>query len=167
METKKIILALALVALSVLTITPVFANGTFYYSDLIAGQDEENPVGEVMISFNEGHTKMYVKYTTTECLIIETHLWVGTGLEDVPRTLKGNPKIGHFPYATYDEAGTKEVIYEIDVSSGTYYVLAHAVVDCPCIGIETAWGEGFNAKMFSEAPDIFGASWGYFLEIEV
>jgi hypothetical protein len=167
MKRNKVILLSTFVVLSVLIIAPVFANGTFYYSDLIAGQDEENSVGEIEISFNEGHTKMYVKYTTTECSIIETHLWVGTDLADVPRTKTGNPKIGLFPYATYDEAGTKEVIYEIDVSSGTYYVLAHAVVDCPCIGIETAWGEGYYAQMFSEASDIFGARWGYFLEIEV
>jgi hypothetical protein len=167
LKTKKIIPVLAFIVLSVLMITPVFANGTFYYSDLIAGQDAENPVGELTIYFDDQHTKMYVKYVTTECSMIETHLWVGTALEDVPRGKTGNPKIGLFPCATYDEAGTKQVIFEIDVSSGTYYVLAHAVVDCPCIGIETAWGEGFNAQLFSTRPDIFGARWGYFLEIEV
>jgi hypothetical protein len=69
-----------------------------------------------------------------------------------------------FPYATYDEAGTKEGIYEVPVPNGvTYHVLAHAIVYSSCIGIETAWGERPAATMFSEAPDIFGARWGYYL----
>ncbi|MFX1263499.1 MAG: hypothetical protein ACFFAZ_15565 [Promethearchaeota archaeon] len=165
---KKSILILTLVALSVLMITPVFANGVTYESDLIAGQDEENPVGLLTITFNDQHTMMYVTYTTTECLIIETHLWYGTDLEDVPRTGSGNPKIGKFPYATENPAGTNEVVYELPVTTGqNYYILAHAVVDCPCIGKETAWGEGPESTMFSENQVIFGSRWGYYLTVWV
>jgi len=153
-------------ALLVLMVTPVFANGTTYFSDLVAGQDEDNPVGEITITFNNGHTMMYVTYQTYECDIIETHLWVGTDLEDVPRTGSGNPKIGHFPEVPTDIA-LDIVIYEIPISSGmTYYILAHAVVDCPCIGEETAWGEGPYADMFSERPDIFGSRWCYFITVQ-
>jgi hypothetical protein len=167
-KMNKSILIVTLVALLALATTPVFANGVEYDSDLIAGQDEENPVGLLTITFDDQHTMMYVTYTTTECSIIETHLWVGTDLEDVPRTGSGNPKIGKFPYATEDAAGTNEVVYEIPVTSGQwYYILAHAVVDCPCIGEETAWGEGDFSIMFSENPDIFGARWGYYLTVWV
>ena len=167
LKINKTIPILTLVVLFALVITPVFANGTFYYSDLIAGQDEENPVGELTIYFDALHTMMYVKYQTTECSIVETHLWVGTDLEDVPRTGSGNPKIGHFPEVPM-QVSTNEVIYEIPVTiSQTYYVLAHAVVDCPCLGEETAWGEGFNATPFSEDQDIFGKRWGYYITVWV
>ena len=157
---------LTLVALFGLMITPVFANGTVYESTLIAGQHHN--VGEVTIYFNDAHTLMYVKLETQECSIIETHLWVGTDLEGVPRTRSGNPKIGHFPYAGDHEDGTKEVIYEIPVKSGqTYHVLVHSVVDCPGLGEETAWGQGDYAIKFSERSDIFGRRWGYFIGIWV
>ena len=149
-----------------LMIAPVFANGTVYDSDLIAGRHHN--VGEVTIYFNDAHTIMYVKLETLECSIIETHLWAGTNLEEVPRTKSGNPKIGHFPYAADHEDGTKEVIYEIPITQGqTYYVLVHAVVDCPSLGEETAWGQGRYATPFSERSDIFGRRWGYFITIDV
>lgn len=167
MKINKKFPILAVVLLSALMITPVFANGTEYYSHLIAGQDEDNPVGEVRITFNDGHTMMYVTYETTDCSIVETHLWVGTDLENVPRTKKGNPKIGHFPEVP-TQVSTNEVVYEIPVTSGQYYyILAHAVVDCPCMGEETAWGEGPWATLFSDNQDIFGSRWGYYLTVWV
>lgn len=159
---------LTLVVLCVLMITPVFGNGGNPWSDLVAGQDEENPVGILTITFDDNMMIVTYDTTDTECLIIETHLWVGTDLEGVPRTKSGNPKIGQFPNSTYDEDGTDEVTYEIPVTPGeTYFILAHAVVDCPCIGMETAWGEGPYATMFSQNQDVFGTRWGYYLEIDV
>ena len=150
-------------------ITPVFANGTNYYSDLIAGQDEDNPVGEVYIYFDNDHTMMYVEYVTWECPIIETHLWAGTDLEDAPKTKSGNPKIGHFPEVP-TQVLANNVLYEIPVTIGqTIFILAHAVVDCPSIGEETAWGEGRWSTQFGRGTDdtFFGARWGYYLTVEV
>jgi len=153
-------------ALLVLMAAPVFGNGVEYYSDLVAGQDEDNPVGEISITFNMGHTMMYITYLTYDCDILETHLWYGTDLEDVPRTGSGNPKIGQFPEIP-TVFSSDEVIYELPISSGeTYFVLAHAVVDCPCMGEETAWGEGPFSTMFSENQDIFGSRWGYYITVE-
>lgn len=167
MKGKKTILMLTTLALIVLMTTPVFANGVRYDSDLIAGQ--YTIVGEVRLYFNNDHTMLYIDLETAECSIIETHIWVGDDLEDVPRTGSGNPKIGQFPFAVDHEPSTTEFTQEIDVSllSGTVYVLIHAVVDCPCIGKETAWGEGDFATPFADRQDIFGSRWGYFITITV
>ena len=81
---------------------------------------------------------MSIKYLTIECSIVITHLWEGTDLKDIPRTGSGNTKIGHFPEIP-TEVLTSEVTYSYPITAGeTYFVLAHAIVDCLYIGRETA-----------------------------
>ena len=181
MKTKKIMLSLSMLTIVALMITPTFANGVEYFSDLVAGQDEANPVGAVTIYFNNAHTEMYIKldtsvlpygyppYTTQgDCELVETHIWVGDDLDEVPRTKKGNPKIGHFDYAETLPDGTQTFTQTVDVSGldDEIFILIHAVVDCPCKGQETAWGEGPESTMFSENQDIFGNRWGYYISID-
>jgi len=180
MKIKKIMPLFTLLAIVALTVTPVLANGDHYESELIAGKNHE--VGCVKLYFDSAdwaHNKLYIKVDTTvhandieiqnPCEIVETHIWVGTDLNDVPRTKSGNPKIGKFDYSQEFSDGTTQFIAEFDTSayaSGTtVYVLVHAVVDCPC-GEETAWADSFGTP-FSERPDIFGKRWGYFLEFTI
>jgi hypothetical protein len=165
MKISRISLLLLSVTLLGMLITPVFANGDIYYSDLIAGQ--HYVVGDVTITFNDPHTMLIITIETTDCDIVETHVWVGDDLGDVPRTKKGNPKIGQFPEVPIT-VSDKMVVYEVDISSlgSTLYLIVHAVVDCPCLGEETAFGEGIpQAALFETRPDIFGSRWGYFIEI--
>jgi hypothetical protein len=167
MKLKKITQIFAIFAIFALAVTPVFANGDEYESELIAGQDDG--VGMVRLYFDPSdfnHDLLYIEIDA-DCDILETHVWVGDDLEDVPRTKKGNPKIGHFPYAMDLAAGTQNVVMEVDTSmyAGKIYILVHAVVDCPC-GEETAWADTFGTP-FSDRPDIFGRRWGYFLTIYI
>lgn len=161
MKTNKIALVLAMLSVFALTITPVFANGTCngkeYESDLIAGRHMD--VGDVVVAVDDYEILTIDITLKSGCEIIESHVWVGDDLEDIPRTKSGNPKIGQFPYTVDDE---------IDLSDfgDPIFVLIHTVVDCPCKGEETAWAEGQYATKFSDEPcNIFGNRWGYFLTL--
>ena len=147
----------ALLSMIALMVTPVFANGggngDEFESELIAGQ--YNVVGNVVITVEYETLTIEI---TSDCDIVETHVWVGDDLEDIPRTKKGNPKIGHFPYTADDEIDLTQL-------DDTIYVLIHAVVDCPC-GEETAWADTFGTP-FSDEPAIFGNRWGYFLTLSL
>lgn len=87
--------------------------------------------------------------------LVETHLWIGEDLSEMPRTQKGNPKIGHFPYHSGDITGdtTFTVCIPIDSLGGepyvcdrTFLIASHAVVQTDTSGgeyqTETGWGEG-------------------------
>jgi hypothetical protein len=163
MKEKRMTLILMAVALSVLMITPVFANGNGngnheYESKLVVGRKEVQ-VGIVTIEVDGAD--LIINYIT-DCDLVETHIWVGDDLADMPKTNSGNPKIGHFPYSA-DSTG--EAIIDISGLSGNYIYLAiHAVVDCPCKGEETAWGQGCYATRFAD-DDMFGNRWGFYITI--
>ncbi len=144
MRAKKIILLVIAIAVLALNVVPVFANGG-YESELWAGRDH-NKVGMVTVDWWDGDT-LRIKYETDEgCYLVETHLAVVTDPNDFPMTKSGNPKIGHFPYATEHDPAVTEVTYYVDVSGlGPFYIAAHAVVSCDgeC---ETAWGQGVYAN---------------------
>jgi Ca-activated chloride channel family protein len=137
-------------------------------ANLIAdGGDEYLDVGDVIIW--QDATNVYVKYVTTDgWYMTETHLHVDDALADIPKTNKGNPKIGKFDYSTDHSPAVQEYTYTIPwvVSSGdTLYFAVHAVVqkeiptviECtePEYRIETAWGEG---------DDFGGNSWAMYIE---
>jgi uncharacterized RmlC-like cupin family protein len=89
--------------------------------DLMAGKniDAGNVCVEVMDDM------LLVVYTTTGGWeLTGTHFWVGASLADMPRTKKGNPKVGHFPYHSNDITG--QVRYQVyiplsDLAEGSYY----------------------------------------------
>lgn len=118
--------------------------GPVRYHDLIGGQTIL--MGSVAIG-NTADT-LYVKYQADPGYVItETHLFVGDVMDgDFPKTKKGNPKIGHFPYASEKLDGSTVVVYSIPLSKiegDCFDVAAHAVVECEdgtCE--ETAWGAG-------------------------
>jgi len=152
MKANRIILGLTALALLVLMVTPVFANGNGngeLVTGLVVGR-KEMPVGSVTVWEDAG--TLYVRYETTGCWsLVETHLAVASSLEGIPQTKKGNPIPGHFPYSADHDPMVTECTYELDRGTGTLYIAAHAVVycDCGCCGrFETAWGEGPTSVQF-------------------
>ncbi|UCH09801.1 MAG: hypothetical protein JSU61_11385 [Fidelibacterota bacterium] len=120
---------------------------------LYAGQTME--AGAVSLSA-DGDT-LYVAYQTTgDWELLETHLWIGEDLADMPQTRKGNPKIGNFPYRSGSlEEGTTRFSFAIPVEvlggepyvcDRTFYLAAHAVVGQPDgnggYETETGWADG-------------------------
>lgn len=154
MKAKRIIFLVMATAILALNVMPVFANG-LYESELWAGRDHTK-VGMVLVDWWDGDT-IRIRYETDEgCYLVETHVAVADSLAGIPQTQKGNPKIGHFPYAMEHDPPVTEVTYYIDVAGpGTYYIAAHAVVSCggEC---ETAWGQGDNVGEFP------GNSWALY-----
>lgn len=133
--------------------------------DLLAGQYTD--VGSVSL-VQDGDT-LAVTYTTDDdWYLTELHLHVAESVCDVPTTGNGkfNPKVGHFDYPAYPEAGTQEYTVEVDVGDleAPMIVAAHAVVvhatemdgDVVVDARETAWGDGcgFNTD---------GGNWGTFV----
>lgn len=118
--------------------------GPVQYHDLIGGQTIL--MGSVAVA-NDG-TYLYVKYEADPGYVItETHLFIGDVMDgDFPKTKKGNPKIGHFPYASENYEGSQVVVYNIaieDIDGDCFDVAAHAVVECEDGSCEeTAWGAG-------------------------
>ena len=83
-----------------------------------------------------------------------------TDPNDFPMTNSGNPKIGHFPYASYYDPPVTMSTYYVDVEGeGPFYIAAHAVVCCGC-ECETAWGQG----VYEEFP---GNSWAIYFIFDV
>jgi hypothetical protein len=153
MKTKKLMICLAALALMALMIMPGYA--CELQTELWAGRDEM-PVGYVTL--DEYGSTIYITYTTTGgWYLVETHLAVAGSFEDIPQTKSGNPKIGHFPYATDHGSGVTQYTYAIPYSGGEIYIAAHAVVGCDCGGdYETAWGEGPTHHYFP------GNSWAMY-----
>ncbi len=126
-------------------------DGWHYVSPLYAGQDFDNPIGQVEVIRTCGSPTMTVKYTTTGGWVInETNLAVATSFEDIPQTKSGNPKVGKFPYSSEHDPGVTIVTHVIDLNDlfnggpyvGTIFIAAHAVVFNQCSGIEeTGWAD--------------------------
>jgi len=144
-------------------------------TELIAGQNWDEPVGNVNVN-HPGSTSryMYITYTTTGGWeLTETHLAVAESFDDIPQNKKGNPKIGHFPYS--DPHGpVSTYTYTIDLDDfpslfdpdtgkylGTLFVAAHAVVEHPDYGEETAWADTYG-QPFNE-----GNGWALWFSIEL
>ena len=99
---------------------------------------------------------LFVTYETTNGWeLVETHLWVGDDLTDMPQTRKGNPKIGNFPYSSGDVTGSTFYYQKIPLGilnfscpaeDSIYYVAAHAALRKldPNGGYqtETGWANG-------------------------
>ncbi len=135
---------------------------------LFAGQHIE--VGTVCVSIdNEADTSaecwggatgtMTVTYEVTGGWeLVETHLAVGESLDDIPANNNGNPRIGHFPFASEDLDGATSHQVTIPLCdlglSGEAdscdpveaHFAAHAVVRLADgeggVQTETAWGDG-------------------------
>ncbi len=157
---------------------------------LYAGQNTD--VGEVKV-WNDGE-KVYVKYQLSEealaegWRIYETHLAVGTTLEDIPRNKPGNPQVGHFPLGDKSLGGVAEAgpyyisLEELGVDCGENIIIAaHAVVKKSVAEKgETAWGgtEDFPGKNWAtyftytvaceeeEQEPTQGCSHGYWKNVE-
>lgn len=140
-------------------------------TNLIAGQDFENPIGAVTVDvdydnefFPEGN--LIITYTTvmnSNWTIDLTHLSVGDCIQSIPTTGSGNPKVGHFEHTEPHSAGTNEVIYHVSLDvlpdpngedEVLYCFAAHAEVTGPD-SEETAWAEG---------PEFDGNSWAMFVD---
>jgi len=96
-------------------------------------------VGWVRV-WNDGDN-LYVRYTTLDVGMDETHVAVAEAFEDIPQTKSGNPKVGQFPYKHEGLGGAMTDLYTIplgDWGPGTELVIAaHAAL---CNG-ETAWAD--------------------------
>jgi hypothetical protein len=112
---------------------------------LLAGQSID--VGTVCI--DDIGDQISITYTVTDGWeLTEAHLWIGETLEDMPKTRKGNPKVGHFPYHSGDIAGETSYSFYDDISlcNQTAYMAAHAAVrrnnGDGAYQTESAWGSG-------------------------
>lgn len=126
--------------------------------DLLAGQYID--AGNVTVDVVDND--LVVTYTTeNDYYLLETHLWVGEDLADMPQTRKGNPKIGNFPYNSGDISGATSYTvtrplseFGLDMSMDVcdpvnLYIAAHAVVGLSdgnggYTDTETGWADGDN-----------------------
>lgn len=153
------LMLLTVTALFAMSITPALAHDELnpQRQPLFAGSphyfDEPGPkdpswyyahrtkVGVVEV-WNDGNT-LYVTYDTTLSGIgmSETHLAVAEAFEDIPKTNKGNPKVGRFPYKHEGLSGAMTDMYPISLGDWgpdtDLIIAAHAAL---CNG-ETAWAD--------------------------
>jgi hypothetical protein len=116
-------------------------------------------------------SNLVVTYSTTGCWqLVETHLWVGSSLGDMPTTRKGNPVPGQFPYKSGDISGTTSYSTSIPLTNlgfscpsddTTFYVAAHAALQCvdgngDVVQTETGWGDG--------SPIVDKGNWATYFE---
>ena len=135
-------------------------------TEIIAGQNWDNPVGNVHISHDSSWNRyMYITYMTSGGWeITETHLAVASSFNDIPQTKSGNPKIGKFPYSSHHDPAVTSVTYVIDLEDyikpdssgkylGTLYIAAHSVVQKlmgydshgnPIYAEETGWADTYS-----------------------
>jgi hypothetical protein len=86
---------------------------------------------------------------------METHLWVGSSLQTLPTTVRGNPQVGLFPYTNGDVGAQSSYVVRIPLTelnfacpqdTATYLVAAHASMRLPkadgSFQQETGWGAG-------------------------
>jgi len=132
------------------------------WTDLYAGRDQ-TITGNVHVWRSGG--QLNVRYSTESgWTLSETHLAVATSLDGIPQTKKGNPKIGHFPFADDHPEGTEIVTYEFDIydyfpvgglSGETLFIVAHAVVEHPELGEETAWADTWGQSFPGSSIALF------------
>ena len=138
-------------------------------TELIAGQD--TTVGNVrVLHAHSVDNYMTITYETTGgWMLTETHVAVATSFDDIPQTKSGNPKIGKFQYSDPHPPVTTYT-YTINLDEyitptgglylGTLYIAAHAVVEHPDYGEETAWADTYGI------PFNDGGSWAlYFIVV--
>ncbi|WP_163832144.1 hypothetical protein [Spartinivicinus ruber] len=81
---------------------------------LYAGQNID--AGTVSVTVNGDN--LDVTYSTTGGWeLVETHVWVGRSLADMPQTRKGNPIPGNFPYHSGDITGQTSYTESIPLST--------------------------------------------------
>lgn len=125
-------------------------------------------VGSVNVTIT-GFDIFVVMNTDSPWVLEETKVAVGTSLDEIPQTKKGNPKPGRFPY----ESGEAIPLPDTSIGEHTVYIAAHADVvnpeeiigyepdpqdpnvSVPIYREETAWGEG---------EDFPGKNWAMYFE---
>lgn len=126
-------------------------NGNISFT-LYAGQNID--AGEVTATVDATH--LYVTYETSDgWTLSETHLWVGTSLEDVPQNSQGVPVPGQFPYKMESGLNTTRFMFTIPLATlgfacptsepTTFYMFAHAAIERvgeETTASETAWSSG-------------------------
>lgn len=140
-------------------------------SPLYAGKDFENPIGyvDVRIASND---RLIIEYITEGGWTLgETNLLVTTSLDKYV-TKSGNPKVGHFSKTSGSPVLETDTLvrYIIDLNEifengigGLLYIAAHAVVQHPIEGEETAWAD----TGFSFAETFGGNSWALYFTIYI
>lgn len=125
-----------------------------YSVPLLAGQTI--PAGTVDVRIDDARENLIVEYNTTGGWeLVETHLWVGANLADMPQTRKGSPIPGQFPYKSGDITGATSWSFAIPLVALNfqcpqvnmeYWVAAHCalrkLVGTEEYQTETGWGEG-------------------------
>jgi hypothetical protein len=145
-----------------------------FTTELIAGQDWDNPVGLASI-YVDNEDRLNIKIETPypgdpedACTIVESHVFVGDSLDEVPQNKKGNLKIGKFPFNQDSDECAWHLdnlvwyqipISEIDTTDGELIILIHTVVDCGGQE-ETAWAD-------TEGEEFPGSSWALYLEFTI
>ena len=124
--------------------------------------------GSVTVS-NDGDFLEIEINTSEGWMLIETHAAVARSLEDLPQTGSGNPKVGHFDWASEHEPPVSSFVYEISLAEYGYEIgdelvfAVHAEVQlCDAGGAviqeETAWADGL---------DFPGSSWATYFEYTI
>jgi hypothetical protein len=118
--------------------------------DLIAGQEMD--AGDVSATISG--SDLCIEFAVADGWeLVETHLWVGDYLSGMPQTRKGNPQVGHFPYASGDITGETTwtaciPLVELgdDPCDLNLVIAAHAAVRLPLgndeYQTETGWADG-------------------------
>ncbi|MGA1824192.1 MAG: hypothetical protein ACMUIP_05955 [bacterium] len=118
-QVVSIAIAMAFMALTVLSMSSsVFAQcvstidgSGVQCQALLAGQT----IDAGLVCVEVVGTDLVVTYDTANGWeLVETHLWVGDSLADMPQTKQGNPKIGNFPYNSGDITGATS--YNVSIS---------------------------------------------------
>jgi len=105
-------------------------------------------VGTVTYGIDDS-ANFYVTYDCSQSgwVMSETHMFAGKK-KDMPVNKPGNPKIGHFPYATDHGPGISTYTYRIPLATlppadnPGFVVASHCVVQGSGNQEETAWAEG-------------------------
>lgn len=92
-----------------------YPNPNYWWYGLYAGQN--NLIGWVKFSIVDDTIKIKYEITDLEWYIIETHVAVVTNPEDIPRTKKGNPKVGQFVGLDGEKSG---IVHDPPVQVFTY-----------------------------------------------
>lgn len=115
--------------------------------DFVAGKNLD--VGDVTVT--QDTENLYITYTTTGgWYLIETHLYVGDSLADLPTTKRGNPVPRLLPHNSTHLATDTVTSHTYTIPLSTYFetdavidIAAHAAVVNPAAEREeTAWADG-------------------------
>lgn len=126
---------------------------------MVAGQTMD--AGTICVDMMDD-TLEVTDHATGDWKIYEAQVWIGDGLDEMPQTPTGNPKIGNFPYKAEDLGGVSAYTFSIPLSDlgpeeelcdVEFYLAAHATLGRMVEGeeemqFETAWsdGMGFNVR---------------------